>query len=210
MTEKLLPTNARCRQNESELESVWPLVSKLIGFSNSPRWNLFHSIARGTQLVIWFFLKKRTSPGFFKLLLEVYFCLFCSCFLLWDLWSRNNPRKLTCQISKQIQGWFSDDQSYIMSRIHVGHSEPYATVPLSWFKRLWMYVMLVQGLLPLPGRLCFNVCLYVWSLARLSKNYWTDYHETWWKDVIWVWEEPIQFWWRSRSESGSRNLFYFL
>ena len=48
---------------------------------------------------------------------------------------------------------------------------------------------------------------FVCLSAVLWKNYWLDFHETWWKGVARVKEEPIMFW--SGSESQGRYTHYF-
>ena len=37
--------------------------------------------------------------------------------------------------------------------------------------------------------------LSVWLSAGLLKHYWKDFHETEWKDAVWVRKEPNTFWW---------------
>ena len=49
-----------------------------------------------------------------------------------------------------------------------------------------------------PRYLCFFVDFFV---CKQDYTTITDYHKRWWKHVVWVREQPIQFW------CGSRNCF---
>ena len=41
----------------------------------------------------------------------------------------------------------------------------------------------------------FSLCSSVCSLAGPHKNYWTDCHDIWWRNVLWVRKEPPQNAW---------------
>ena len=63
----------------------------------------------------------------------------------------------------------------------------------------------LSSFLHLPRSFCFHwsllfVSLSVSQLAGLRSNYRTDYYETWWEDVTWVSEEPL-------NGGGSRRFF---
>jgi len=49
---------------------------------------------------------------------------------------------------------------------------------------------------------CLSVCMFVYLLATLRKNFPTDLHEIFTEGWQWVNEQMIKFWLRSGSESG--------
>ena len=54
------------------------------------------------------------------------------------------------------------------------------------------------------GSVCLYVCL---SVRRITEKVllWTDFDEISWRGRAWPRDQRIQFWWRSRSLSGSRS-----
>ena len=45
--------------------------------------------------------------------------------------------------------------------------------------------------------LCQGGYIFSWVclVSRITgKNYWPDFHDTWWNGVAWAMEEPIKFW----------------
>jgi len=53
------------------------------------------------------------------------------------------------------------------------------------------------GLLPLPRSICNRRFLYVYLLATVHKNFWTDLHEIFREGCQWANEQMINFWWQS-------------
>ena len=60
---------------------------------------------------------------------------------------------------------------------------------------------------------CLFVCLFAWLSAGLSKNCWTDFCKTWWKDETWAKKKPIhlsaQIWIKRKSQEFLFNFRYF-
>lgn len=75
-----------------------------------------------------------------------------------------------------------------------------------WKTSIFFYLSasFLMTLLPPPRRFCFHpcpfVCCAVGLSAKLQKNYWTDFHETWKEDETWPRINSINFWCRSRWE----------
>ena len=51
----------------------------------------------------------------------------------------------------------------------------------------------------------FSCCLVVCYLAGLHTNYWADYQETWWKDLVLFSRDPFTCWCRSEEMDTSRH-----